>query len=170
MVDGGNVKSMSERKRYDDKFRASAVIMLEAQGYPHKEGALQTVANHLGVPHSTLHRWFHGKQNVPPSDLVHEKRIDFTEAIKAELAGILGDMPSARQDAGYKDLATAFGIMLDKLQLLENKPTQINEERHSGNITLTTEQRNQRIAELLDTARSRGAGLPAIRSDNSDLH
>lgn len=149
-----------KRNRYDDKFRASAVIMLEAQGYPNKEGALQTVANHLGIPHSTLHRWFHGKQNPAPSVLVQEKRIDFAEAIKAELAGIFYDMPNARQDAAYKDLATSAGILLDKLQLLENKPTQINEERHSGNVTLTTTERNQRIADLLDTARDRASRLP----------
>lgn len=120
---------MSERKRYDDKFRASAVLMLEAQGYPTKEGAITSVSKHLGVPMATLHRWYHGKQNPPPSDLVSEKRIDFTEAIKKELTGILGDMPNARQDAGYKDLATALGILVDKLQLLENKPTAINEHR-----------------------------------------
>lgn len=121
---------MAKRKRYDDKFRASAVIMLEAQGYPNVEGALMKVAEYLNVPHPTLHRWYHEKQNPAPSELVQEKRIDFTQAIRAEIQGVLGDMPNARQDAGYKDLTTALGILIDKLQLLEGKPTAINENRN----------------------------------------
>lgn len=144
--------------------------MLEAQGYPTHKGALQAVANHLRVPHPTLHRWYHAKNNPPPSELVREKAIDFKEAIKQELADILGAMPTAREEASYKDLATSFGIMLDKLQLLENKPTQINEERHSGNITLTTEQRNQRLAELLDGARERRDRLSLDSTDKTELH
>lgn len=126
---------MSKRQpKYDDKYRASAVIMLEAQGYPNVEGALTSVSRHLGVPLTTLNRWYHAKNNPPPSELVTEKRIEFKEAIKKELQEILGAMPTARGDASYKDLATSFGIMLDKLQLLENKPTNISEHREGRTL------------------------------------
>jgi hypothetical protein len=126
---------MSKRQpKYDDKYRASAVIMLEAQGYPTVKGALQAVSNHLKVPLTTLNRWYHGKNNPPPSELVTEKRIEFKDAIKQELQEILGAMPNAREDASYKDLATSFGIMLDKLQLLENKPTAISEHREGRSL------------------------------------
>lgn len=118
-----------KRKRYDDKFRASAVIMLEAQGYPNVKGALVKVAEHIGVPHQTLHRWYHEKNNPAPHELVQEKRIDFLEAIKQEMAGILGDMPQARKDASYKDLGVVLGILAEKKQLLEGEPTSINENR-----------------------------------------
>ena len=57
---------MTKRKRYTDKFRAGAIVMLEANGYPDKKGALATVSNHLSVPQATLHRWFHGKNNPAP--------------------------------------------------------------------------------------------------------
>lgn len=120
---------MNNRKRYDDKFRASAIIMLEAQGYPNKEGALTSVANHLNVPKPTLYRWFTAKQNPPSYELVTEKRIEFKAVIRKELDSIFKDMPNARQDASYRDLGTVAGILLDKLQLLEGEPTSITENR-----------------------------------------
>jgi hypothetical protein len=33
-------------------------------------------------------------------------------------------MPDARQDADYRALTTALGIMVDKLQLLTGEPTE----------------------------------------------
>jgi len=142
---------MAKRKRYDDKFRASAVVMLEAAGYPDQKGALQRVADRLKVPPSTLHRWFKGKNNPPPSELVTEKKGELKNLIRDEVYSILGDMPEAREFASYRDLGTVAGILLDKLQLLENKPTERVE--HTGNLTV--EERANRITGLLDAARDR---------------
>ena len=97
--------------------------MLEAAGYPDKEGALLQVAGHLKVPHQTLSRWGRAVQNPPPPGLVHEKRIDFLEAIREELEGIFPALKERRIEATYRELATAAGIMLDKYQLLSGKPT-----------------------------------------------
>ena len=77
-----------ERRQYDDKFRASAVVMLEAAGYPNKDGALATTAKHLGVPHNTLRNWFHGVHNPPPSDVRHEKRQDLAEMLGIVFNGV----------------------------------------------------------------------------------
>lgn len=112
------------RRRYDDQFRAAAVVMLEAAGYPGKEGALTQVAKTMGVPAMTLHRWARVKNNPAPTQLVNEKRIDLLELINTELAGIFGTMPGARNDASYRDLATAAGILVDKRQLLTGQPTE----------------------------------------------
>lgn len=142
---------MAKRKSYDDKFRASAVVMLEAAGYPDQKGALTRVSEHLGVPAMTLGRWFRKAQNPPPNELVTEKRGDLKDFIKSELDGIFVDMPIVRPDATYKDLATAAGILIDKLQLLENKPTERVE--HSGNLTV--EERASRIMGIFDAARER---------------
>lgn len=118
---------MSKRKRtrYTDEFRASAVLMLEAAGYPDTKGALEKVSGHISVPGSTLHRWFHAKQNPPPSELVSEKKIDLVASIKTELAHIFDEFGNTRKDAEYRELAVAFGILVDKMQLLSNKPTGI---------------------------------------------
>ncbi len=98
--------------------------MLEGMGYPNKKGALKAVHNHTRIPMPTLFRWFHGQQNPPPSDLVNETKIDLVAAIKRELADLFPAMAGARDEASYKDMATSAGILIDKLQLLEGKPTE----------------------------------------------
>lgn len=98
-------------------------------GYPQTPGAIMRCSNELKVPHTTLRRWFMKTQNPPPNELVQEKKIDLVAHIRHELSAIFGEMEDARQDADYRALATAAGILLDKLQLLEGKPTAINEDR-----------------------------------------
>ena len=118
-------------RRYDDEFRASAVLMLEAAGYPEREGGLSQVAGHLDVPLSTLRGWFTGAHNPPPAKVRNQKKIDLREAIREELAGIFPAMAEKRQDATYRELATAAGILIDKDQLLSGQPT----ERQEINVT-----------------------------------
>lgn len=113
-----------KRTRYDDAFRASAVLMLEAAGYPDREGALSQVSGRLGVPLSTLRGWFNGSHNPPPAQLRNEKKLDLVQAIKDELGEIFPALGGARQDANYRELVTAVGILTDKLQLLTGQPTE----------------------------------------------
>lgn len=114
----------NQRQRYDDKFRASAIVMLEAAGWPDKEGALTQVSKHLGIPLTTLHRWANGESNPAPSDLVSEKRVELSKLLQAEINAALGEMSKARPFATYRDLGTVAAILIDKLQLLNDKPTQ----------------------------------------------
>jgi len=103
--------------------------MLEAQGYPDKDGALTAVANHLKVPLSTLRGWFTATRNPPPAEVRNEKKGDLVALIESEIYHALGEMGKKRIDAEYRELATAFGIMVDKLQLLTGEPTQRNDTR-----------------------------------------
>ena len=114
---------MAARNWHNDEFRASAVLMLEAAGYPDRKGALSQVSGRLGVPLSTLRGWFNGQHNPPPAKLRNEKRIDLLEAIRDELAEIFPAMAERRIDASYRELVTAAGILIDKQQLLTGKPT-----------------------------------------------
>jgi len=115
------------RRRYDDKFRASAVVMLEAAGYPDKKGALEQTAKACKAPESTLRGWYSEAHNPPPAKLRAEKRLELTDLLKNELGSIFKAMPNARPDASYRDLGTVAAIFIDKLQLLEGKPTWIVE-------------------------------------------
>ena len=115
---------MATRKRYTDEFRASAVVMLEAAGYPNTEGALAHVAKAVGMPHNTLRNWFHGKHNPPPSEVRHEKKGEIVDLLRTEIYGILNEMPNKREFARYQELATSLGIAIDKLQLLSGEPTE----------------------------------------------
>lgn len=127
--------------------------MLQAAGYPDTDGALSRVSRKLGVPHSTLRRWFHKLQNPPPSELVQEKKLDLVAAIKSEVASILEYMTDAREDADYRALGTVFGIMVDKLQLLEGKPTERTE--HKVEVTDARE----RLAHLITQYASRAGAV-----------
>ena len=113
---------MSKRRRYDDKFRASAVVMLEAAGYPDKDGALARVARELKVPESTLHGWANNR-NTPPSQMRTIKRVELNTVIREEIYSALEAAQNVRQDASYRDLITGAAILIDKLQLLEGQPT-----------------------------------------------
>jgi hypothetical protein len=139
---------MASKHRYTDQQRADLVVMLQSEGYPDKKGALQKVSNYSNVPMATLHRWFHEKQNPPPSKLVSEKAFDLKEALQTELQAILEAMPDARSEAPYADLSRALGIVADKLLLLQNKPTERIAVEHSGQISI--DERRQRIQHLLN--------------------
>lgn len=120
---------MAKRPKYDDKFRANAVVLLEAAGYPDKPGALNMTAKRLGVHDRTLSRWARQENNPPPSELVTEKKGELADLLRAEIRNALGAMDEARPDASYRDLATSIGIMTDKLQLLTGEPTDNNRTR-----------------------------------------
>lgn len=111
-----------KKRRYDDQFRANAVIMVQAQGYPENKGAIEKVAAHLKVPPSTLRGWCNGHSNPPPADIRLEKKADLLSCIKAELGAVFNEMGRARPDASYRDLMVAAGILTDKWQLLEGEP------------------------------------------------
>jgi hypothetical protein len=115
---------MQKRRRYTDEERASLVVMLEAEGYPGKLGALQKVATYAQVSPDVLRRWFNGKQNPPPDELVGHKKIDLSVAINDELSSIFLEMGAKRADADYRALGTVMGILFDKKMLIEGKPTQ----------------------------------------------
>lgn len=113
-----------KQPRYNDEFRRDAVLMLQAAGYPGTVGALTRVAKHLSVPERTLSRWYNAEQNPPPDTLVKKKRGKLVELIRQEIYSILGEMDRKRDEADYRELATALGIAVDKLQLLAGEPTE----------------------------------------------
>lgn len=114
-----------KRKQYSDDFRADCVLMLEAAGYPDHKGALTAVSNKVKVPARTISRWFNKEQNPPPDQVVNEKKgilVDQLENLAYKLVDVMG---GAVDDAPLRELATTFGIVVDKWQLLSNKPTAI---------------------------------------------
>jgi transposase-like protein len=149
----GAFRLMRQRRRYNDDFRASATLMLEAAGYPERDGALSQVSGHLSVPRSTLRGWFTGAHNPPPAEVRHEKRFDLLNAIQTELAAIFPALAGAREDANYRELVTAVGILTDKHQLLTGQPT----ERAEVNVT---DHRERILADIARKAASYVAGEP----------
>lgn len=145
--------------RYSDDYRASAVIMLQAAGYPERRGALMEVANHLGVSHSLIRRWHQHSQNPPPSKMVQIKKDDIILLLKKQLVAAIRELPNALPDAPYFDIARSIGIIVDKLQLLEGEPT----ERLA--LELSDSDRSEQVTEILNAARAREARQSANGQD-----
>lgn len=138
--------------RYSDEFRAQALVMLEAAGWPEKKGALTRTAKTLGIHYQTLQHWARREQVDPETQkILYEKTFDLKAALLAEAQAILGELPHARPDADFKELGTVLGIIVDKFQLLDGKATERVE-------ILTPQERTDRLTKLLDTARNRRDG------------
>lgn len=116
-----------KRRRYDDEFRAGAVAMLHAAGYPNAPGALAKIANELHVPDRTLSRWFNGENNPPPDKLVNIKKGDMAAALEEVAWKLLDSMADADAiaEAPLQQRATSYGIAVDKMRLLRGLPTEI---------------------------------------------
>lgn len=158
-----------KRKQYSDQFRADAVLMLEAAGYPAQVGALARVATSLGVSHSVLRRWYLQTQNPPPSDLVQEKRRDLREMLQDILYGFSSEVlrrieANELEDVPLNQVMQGLGISFDKHQLISGKPTEIIED-----AALTDTERANRITALLDRARARRDGSAFRDGTETDL-
>lgn len=145
--------------RYSDEFRASAVLMLRSSGYPERRGALMETANHLGISHQILGRWYRRDSNPPAQKIVQIKMADIVEMLKTELARAIQAMPDALPDADYLDIGKVIGIVVDKLQLLQGEAT----ERIV--YELSDSDRSEQIVKILNAARAREAGQSVDRSD-----
>lgn len=118
--------------KYTDKFRASAVVMLMAAGWPDVKGAQSKVAKHLGVPRQTLIRWAEAEQNPPPPQLVQEKAAAALErfehiVLMAQQRTIdaLSD-PDQADEVSAKDAMWIASVGIDKLRLLRGESTENN--------------------------------------------
>lgn len=113
-------KRKPKRPNYSDEQRAEVCALLKAAGYPKSKGSLTAVAERVGIPARTISRWFNGENNPPPDNVVTEKAFDLFDAIESELTAIFKQMQTVRSEANYRELATAAGILLDKMILLKN--------------------------------------------------
>lgn len=109
---------------YTDEFRASAVLMLEAAGYPEKEGALTAVSKHLKMHSTTLRRWYTAESNPPPGKIVAKKKTDLLESLTDLLNVHIATAHQTILDANHGDVTRGIGILFDKIQLLQGGATE----------------------------------------------
>lgn len=145
--------------RYSDDFRATAVLMLRANGYPERRGALMETANHLGVSHSLLGRWYRHHVTPAPSKVAQIKMADIIEMLRSEIIRAIQTLPEALPDADYLDIGKVTGILIDKLQLLSGEATE------RVVYELSDSDRSEQVAALLNTARERAARRSIDGSD-----
>ena len=104
--------------------------MVEAAGYPDNEHAIKNVAEHVGVPYNTLRRWVRGKHvNNDANKIVAGKKTELVDELKKVALAAVPHMLEALEDAGFRDLTIGVGVIIDKVQLLSEQPTERNETR-----------------------------------------
>lgn len=118
-------------KKYSDKEKVAAVIQLEASGYEENQRrALRIVSARNGISKTTLRSWYNATHRpdkkpahsgVDPEIYTEEKE-SLRDLFDTELRAVLKDMPERREDADYRTLVTAAGVLADKLLRLEGKP------------------------------------------------
>jgi hypothetical protein len=114
---------------YSDEDKASAVLMLEAAGYPVRIGAMSQVVRELGVPESTLRSWAKQEHGAPPAKVRDRKRGELVQTLNEVAFKLLDHLGNIADTGDVKETATAFGIVVDKLQILNGEPTQTINQR-----------------------------------------
>lgn len=111
-------------KRYTEEEKATALEALNLAG-----GNVARAARESGIVESTLREWAQGR-NVSPdvyADYVAKKK----GAVSARLSALQERLIEALFDkkkieaARYGEISTAFGIVTDKLRLIDERPTEI---------------------------------------------
>lgn len=117
---------MSKRKwtQYSDEDKASALLMLEAAGYPKSPGALARTEKESGVPATTLRDWFTGAHGAPPANVRQHKKSELTVRIEELIDKSLEHAENVLSGAEFKDTVTSAAILIDKLLLLKGETTQ----------------------------------------------
>ena len=115
---------MTKYRRYDDEFQASAVLMLEAAGYPADKYAIGRVAGRLKMPQSTLRKWFNNSRIQPHTKVREKKRRDIVADLKYLLGLHIDAAERVVEDSGdLRAIDTGIGILVDKIQLLSGGAT-----------------------------------------------
>lgn len=151
-----------KRKRYTDDDRANALAALAANG-----GNVKLTANQIDIPETTIRKWLSSEQHPEITKKGAQKKgplSDYLEKIAWQLADSL---PGKTDQSSLQQVATSLGIVIDKMRLLRNEPTEIN--RNEGGADddlrkLTDEQLVERLAAArsrMEAARaSEGSGNP----------
>lgn len=142
------------KRHYSDDFRAQALTLLEAEGYPDNQGALTKVSRAFNVPLMTLYDWQVKDVNNVSTDTRAVQSASFQAVIEDEITRILEQMKVKRESASYRDLGIVAGILFDKLQLLQGMPTQRTEHTH----VFTEADKVSAIQGYLDLAKQRQLG------------
>jgi hypothetical protein len=140
-------------QKYTDEQQAGFILQLEVAGYPDHEHAPLEVSKQKGAPSSrTLRRWWKVRNRPEVDKIVQHQKRDMITALKDLL--YLHIDAASEAVVGHEDLRaldTGIGILIDKLQLLDNKPTAIlklQQAIESGAVT--KEQIKERYPSLAD--------------------
>lgn len=135
---------MGKKRQYTDAEKAETLAILTANG-----GNVSATSKQTGIPRATITNWRDGDGvNGDVSEIRQEKEETLIDRFSREIWDILKLMDGKRKEATYRELATAFGIFVDKRELLLGNAT--SRVDHEGGINLTN---------MTDEELARRAGL-----------
>jgi hypothetical protein len=104
--------------------------------------AIARAAAIVHLPRTTVAEWIRNERyvNGDATEIRHMKKRDLADECEDIARGIIGSMPSKLEDATLQQSATAAGILIDKAQLLRQRPTSIQ-----AGVYLTQEQKVARL-------------------------
>jgi hypothetical protein len=133
------------RRRYSDREKASALAVFDATG------SLTEASRISGIPDSTIHGWLSEKPCIVNSDVpllragyaatpldLASKFAEIPDLSTGEIGSRLRD-PKQVKDIPLQHLLKASEVGTDKMQLLRNQPTSINETIERQELTMIVE-------------------------------
>lgn len=120
-----------KRRSYSDEFRAEALACLRSNA-----GNIKRTAKQLGIPEKTLEGWAKGRNHPVDAHLRDRKTGELKDALDEWIRDIMQIPMGAYKELSLQQAAIAVGIATDKIMLLTNRPTQIDEHRATGKLDL----------------------------------
>lgn len=149
-------KGKERRRRYSDEDRANAIAALAANG-----GNVNLTAKQLDIPATTLKHWADGTRHAESAQLGEQKKGPLADRLELVAWKLAESLDGKIEAAGLQQTATSLGIVIDKMQLLRNKPTEIQGHTPDEDLrNLSDEELDRRLAEARSRASATGRGDP----------
>lgn len=113
------------RRRYTDADRASALAALDAN-----EGNIRKTARDTGISASTITGW-RDTRTLEGTEVRAQKKAELADKLEDVAHKLVDALPSKLSEANLQQVATSLGITIDKLRLLREESTAIEEVRTS---------------------------------------
>jgi transposase-like protein len=125
------------KRRYSDEERAACLAALTANG-----GNLTKTAEQVGVPRKTLEHWVKCERHPEAAKMGELKRGPMADAVELVAWKLLDDLgrPEKIDAATLNQVATAFGIAVDKARLLRGLSTSNVNVRHQPDLSLLSDE------------------------------
>lgn len=113
--------------KYTDKFKAGAVITLQAAGYPDNPHKIQEVAQSLKINRRTLLRWYQGEVGAPADKTVQQEKRDMEADLRKLFFKLIDHAldDEVIVEMSGQQAVTSMGIVFDKIRLLMGLPTHV---------------------------------------------
>lgn len=128
------------RRQYTEDEKATALTFVTALN-----GNVNAAAKKLGIPWTTLKKWVVGEGvNSAVTEKCEDKKEALADLWEAEVRAALAEAKLAREAARYGELILGAATATDKMRLLQEKATAINENRD-----LSLEEKRKQLIDLL---------------------